>query len=84
MHLIFRAKMSNYPLTKWEGYSFGFARLSVTISQHLLVIFVVKIISTMNSPYPTSFVKIDSLILELLPLYRLITGRHCPCSRHLK
>ena len=76
-HFIF-----NYPPTKWEGYSFGFARLSIpsvhtfclsgTISQYLLLrfdSFLVQIISTMNSRYPISLVKIDPLTLELLPLF---------------
>ena len=43
-----------------------------TISQYLLVRFnslLVQIISTMNSRYPISLVKIDPLTLVLLPLF---------------
>ena len=70
----------NYPLTKSEGYSFGVVRpsisvhtfcLSGTISQYLLVrfdSFLVQMISTIDSRYPISLVKIDPLTLELLPL----------------
>ena len=74
----------NYPPTKSEGYSFGVVRrpfrpsghtfcLSGTISQYLLVrfdTFLVQMISTMNSRYPISLVKIDPLTLELLPLLK--------------
>ena len=45
---------------------------SRTISQYLLVrfdSFLEKMISTMDSPYPISLVKIDCLTLELLPLF---------------
>ena len=44
--------------------------LSGTISQYLFVrfdSFLVQMISTMNSRYPISLVKIDTLTLELLP-----------------
>ena len=47
-------------------------RPSGFISQYLLVrfdSFVVQMISTMNSRYPISLVKIDPLTLELLPLF---------------
>ena len=47
--------------------------LSRTISQYLLVrfnLFLVQMISTMNSRYPISLVKIDPLTLELLPLFK--------------
>ena len=47
--------------------------LSVTISQYLLVrfnSFLVQMISTINSRYPISLVKIDPLTLELLPLFK--------------
>ena len=47
--------------------------LSGTISQYLLVrfnSFLVQIISTMDSWYPISLVKIDPLTLELLPLFK--------------
>ena len=47
--------------------------LSGTISQYLLVrfnSFLVQIISTISSRYPISLVKIDSLTLELLPLFK--------------
>ena len=70
---------SFYPPTKSEGYSFGVVRASVhlfrlsgTISQYLLVrfySFLVLMISTMDSRYSISLVQIDSLTLELLPLY---------------
>ena len=46
--------------------------LSGTISQYLLVrfdSFLVQMLSTMDSGYPISFVKIDPLTLELLPLF---------------
>ena len=46
--------------------------LSGTISQYLLVrfdSFLVQMISTMDSRYPISLVKIDPLTLELLPLF---------------
>ena len=46
--------------------------LSGTISQYLLIrldSFLVQMISTMNSRYPISLVKIDFLTLELLPLF---------------
>ena len=45
--------------------------MSRTISQYLLVRFdsLVKMISTMDSRYPISLVKIDPLTLELLPLF---------------
>ena len=46
--------------------------LSGTISQYLLVrfdSFLVQMISTMDSRYPKSLVKIDPLSLELLPLF---------------
>ena len=69
-----------YPPTKWEGYSFGVVRASVhpsvrpsgTISQYLLVRFeslLVQMISTIDSRYPISLVKIDPLTLELLSLF---------------
>ena len=70
-----------YPPTKWEGYSLGVVRASVrpsvrppsgTISQYLLVRFeslLVQMISTIDSQYPISLVKIDRLTLELLPLF---------------
>ena len=65
--------LTNYPPTKLEGYSFGWVcpdvRLSIhtfclseTISQSLLVrfdSFLVQMISTMDSGYPISLVKID-------------------------
>ena len=67
-------------LMKSEGYSFGVIRPSVrtfclsgTISQYLLVRFnslLVQMISTMNSQYSISLVKIDPLTLELLPLFK--------------
>ena len=73
------ALLSYYPLTKSEGYSFGGVRPSVrtfclsgTISQFLLVrfdSFLVQMISTMDSRYPISLVKINPLTLELLPLF---------------
>ena len=47
--------------------------LSGTISQYLLVrfdSFLVQMISTMDSRYPINFVKIDSIPLELLPLFK--------------
>ena len=47
--------------------------LSGTISQYLLVrfnSFLVQMISTMDSWYPISLVKIDPLTLELLPLFK--------------
>ena len=47
--------------------------LSGTISQYLLVrfnSFVVQMISTMDSQYPISLVKIHLLTLELLPLFK--------------
>ena len=50
----------------------AFICLSVTISQYLLVrfdSFLVQMISTMDSRYPISLVKIDPLTLELLPLF---------------
>ena len=69
-----------YPPTKSEGYSFGVVRASVHsvrpsgfISQYLLVrfdLFLVQMISTMDSRYPISFIKIDPLTLELLPLFK--------------
>ena len=46
--------------------------LSGTISQYLLVKFdsiLVQMISTIDSRYPISLVEIDSLTLELLPLF---------------
>ena len=46
--------------------------LSGTISQYLLVrfdSFLVQMISTMDSRYPKSLVKIDPLTHELLPLF---------------
>ena len=65
-----------YPPTKSEGYSFDVVRASVrpsgTISQYLLVRFnslLVQMISTIDSRYPISLVKIDPLTLELLPLF---------------
>ena len=74
---------SFYPPMKSEGYSFGCVRpfrpsvrtfcLSGTISQYLLLrfnSFLVQMISTMNSQYPISLVKIDPLTLELLPLFK--------------
>ena len=48
--------------------------LSGTISQYLLVrfdSFLVQMISTMDSRYPLSLVKIDPLTLELLPLFSI-------------
>ena len=48
-------------------------RPSGTISQYLLVrfdSFLVQMISTINSRYPISLVKIDPLTLELLPLFK--------------
>ena len=76
--------LSCYPPTKSEGYSFGVVRpsilsvrtfcLSGTISQYLLVgfdSFLVQMISTMDSRYRISLVKIDSLTLELLPLFSI-------------
>ena len=83
-------KITYYPPTKSEGYSFGIVRVSVclsvrpfrpsvhticlsgTKSQYLLVrfdSFLVQMISTMDSRYPISLVKIDPLTLELLPLF---------------
>ena len=72
-----------YPPAKSEGYRFGVVHpsipsvrtfcLSRTISQYLLVrfnSFLVHMISTMNSRYPISLVKIDPLTLELLPLFK--------------
>ena len=47
-------------------------RPSGTISQYLLVRFdslLVQMISTIDSQYPISLVKIDFLTLELLPLF---------------
>ena len=47
--------------------------LSGTISQYLLVridSFLLQMISTVNSPYPISLVKIEPLTLELLPLFK--------------
>ena len=47
--------------------------LSGTISQYLLVrfnSFMVQMISTMDSRYPVSLVKIDPLTFELLPLFK--------------
>ena len=47
--------------------------LSGTISQYLLDrfnSFLVQMISTMDSRYPISLVKIDPLTLELLPLFK--------------
>ena len=47
--------------------------LSGTISQYLLVrfnSFLVQMISTMDSQYPISLVKIDPLTFELLPLFK--------------
>ena len=68
-----------YPPTKSEGYSFGVVRPfspsvrpSVSIYQYLLVrfdSFLVQMISTIDSRYPISLVKIDPLTLELLPLF---------------
>ena len=68
---------------KSKGYSFGVVCASVglsvhnfclsgTISQYLFVkfdSFLVQMISTMDSRYPISLVKIDPLTLELLPLF---------------
>ena len=48
--------------------------LSGTIPQYLLVrfdSFLVQMISTMDSRYPISLVKIDPLTLELLPLFSI-------------
>ena len=69
-----------YPPTKSEGYSFCVVRASVhsvrpsgTISQYLLVrfdSFLLQMISTMNSRYSLSLVNINSLTLELLPLFK--------------
>ena len=59
-----------YPPTKSEGYSFGVVG---TISQYLLVrfdSFLVQMISTMDSRYPISLVKINTSTLELLPLFK--------------
>ena len=68
-----------YPPTKSAGYSFGCIRPSIPsvrpsgfISQYLLVrfdSFLVQMISTMDSQYPISLVKIDPITLELLPLF---------------
>ena len=71
-----------HPPTKSEGYSFGVVRASIPslrtfclsgpISQYLSVrfdSFLVQMISTIVSQYPISFVKIDHLTLELLPLF---------------
>ena len=47
--------------------------LSGTISQYLLVrfnSFLVQMISTMDSRYPISLVKVNPLTLELLPLFK--------------
>ena len=47
--------------------------LSGIISQYLLVrfdSFLVQMISSMNSRYPISLVKIDPLTLQLLPLFK--------------
>ena len=73
-------KFCCYPQTKSEGYSFGVIRPSVrtfclsrTISQYLVVrfnLFLVQMISTMDSRYLISLVKIDPLTLELLPLFK--------------
>ena len=67
---------------KWARNSFGVVRpsipsvhtfcLSVTISQYLLARFdssLVQMRSTMDSRYPISLIEIDSLTLELLPLF---------------
>ena len=46
--------------------------LSGTISQYLSIkfdSFLIQMISTINSQYPISLVKIDPLTLELLPLF---------------
>ena len=75
--------LTHYPPTKSEVYSFGVVRPSVRpfrpsvrpsgfISQYLLVrfdSFLVQIISTVESRYPISLVKIELLTLELLPLF---------------
>ena len=74
-----------YPPTKWEGYcasvcpSIPYVCPSVltfcpfgTISQYLFVrfySFLVQMISTIDSQYHLSFVKIDHSTLELLPLF---------------
>ena len=71
-----------YPPRKSGGYNFGVVRpfrpsvhtfcLSGTISQYLLVrfnSFLVQMMSTMNTRYPISLVKVDPLTLELLPLF---------------
>ena len=69
-----------YPLTKWEGYSFGVVRPStLVVSQYLLVrfdSFLLQMISSMDTQYPISLVKINPLTLELLPLfwYRQLKG----------
>ena len=54
--------------------------LSGTISQYLLVRFgsLVQMISTMDSRYPTSLVKIDHLTLELLPLFSICNYKAKP------
>ena len=55
--------------------------LSGTISQYLLVrfdSFLVQMISTMDSLYPISLVKIDPLTLELLPLFSICNYKAKP------
>ena len=55
--------------------------LSGTISQYLLVrfdSFLVQMISTMNSRYPISLVKMDPLTLELLPLFSICNYKAKP------
>ena len=55
--------------------------LSGTISQYLFVrfdSFLVQMISTMDSRYPISLVKIDPLTLELLPLFSICNYKAKP------
>ena len=64
----------HYPPTKWEGASIDTFCPSGNISQYLSVgfdSFLVQMISTMDSRYPISLVKIDPLTLELLPLFSI-------------
>ena len=71
------------PRRKSEGYSFGVVRPSIpSVCPHFLSVrnhisvpvgqidsFLVQMISTMDSRYPISLVKINPLTLELLPLF---------------
>ena len=78
VHILFAC---NYLPTKSEGYSFGVVRpsmlfvcLSGTISKYLLVrfdLFMVQMISTMDSRYPISLVKIDFLHLSYCPCFSI-------------